>query len=352
MSLRKANITWNSKQVSKMIDNGKITFDNVVQRGDVWETERRSYLIDSIITGFPVPPIYAKRGEEKVYDILEGQQRLLTMNKLFHEEFAFKGLNDIVLTDEVTGEVKTYQLNGLRFSELPEEIKEIITTFNFTIYYFDDITPEEVREMFKRLNNGKPLSTKERNIANCKDIENMIEIGQHEIFHDMMNKKSYHAKKYVPIIVKIYLMIYKSIEDISFEGKYFNPVIERIRITDDGKKKLEDVFDLIGYVHDSLASDTDKRCVKIAKKVYKETHLISLVPFVVRALEENLNADIFTDWVMKFFDSEEGASISLDYNEACLAGSAKSENIQKRHKALEENFNEYYSKIENYKKED
>ncbi len=72
MSLRRANITWNSKQISKMIENKKISFDNIVQRGDVWEAARRSYLIDSMITGYITPPIYAKRGEDKVYDILEG----------------------------------------------------------------------------------------------------------------------------------------------------------------------------------------------------------------------------------------------------------------------------------------
>lgn len=347
MSLRKANITWNSKQISKMIDNEKVTFDNVVQRGDVWETARRSYLIDSMITGYPVPPIYAKRGDEKIYDILEGQQRLLTINKLLHDEFALTGLNDIVIIDEVTGEMKTYQLNGLRFSELPEEIQEIINTFNFTIYYFDDITPEEVREMFKRLNNGKPLSTKERNIANCEDIENIMEIGEHEIFHEMMNKKAYHAKKYVPIIVKMYLMIYEPLDEVSFEGKHFNPVIEKLRITEEEKKKLIDVFDLIEYVHDSIASDTDKASVKIAKKIYKETHLVSLIPFVKKAVEENLNADIFTDWIMKFFSSTDGASISDEYNLASQAGSAKNENIQKRHRALEKNFEEFFDKIEN-----
>ena len=201
--------------------------------------------------------------------------------------------------------------------------------------------------MFKRLNNGKPLSTKERNIANCEDIENIMEIGEHEIFHEMMNKKAYHAKKYVPIIVKMYLMIYEPLDEVSFEGKHFNPVIEKLRITEEEKKKLIDVFDLIEYVHDSIASDTDKASAKIAKKIYKETHLVSLIPFVKKAVEENLNADIFTDWIMKFFSSTDGASITDEYNLASQAGSAKNENIQKRNRALEKNFEEFFDKIEN-----
>ena len=347
MSLRRANITWNSKQISKMIENNKISFDNIVQRGDVWEAARRSYLIDSMITGYVIPPIYAKRGDDKVYDVLEGKQRLTTIHMFLNDKFALTGLNDIVIVDDVSNEKNIYRLNGLRFSELPEEIKEIINTFTFTIYYFDDITSEEIREVFKRLNNGKPLSTKERNIANCKDIENMIEIGKHNIFKDMMNEKSYNAKKYIPIIVKMYMMANKNIEDVSFEGKHFNPAIEQIKISDEEKEKLNDIFDLIEYVHDSIASDTDKQSAKIAKKIYKETHLVSLVPFVKKAVEENLNSDIFADWVMKFFSATDGASASNEYNLAAQAGSAKSEKIITRHKELETNFKEFYSKIEN-----
>ena len=50
---------------------------------------------------------------------------------------------------------------------------------------------------------------------------------------------------------------------------------------------------------------------------------------------------------MKFFSSTDGASISDEYNLASQAGSAKNENIQKRHRALEKNFEEFFDKIEN-----
>lgn len=61
MSLRKANIAWSANQVSKMIVNGKITFDNVVQRSYVWEVSRRTKFIESLILGYPVPPHLCKK---------------------------------------------------------------------------------------------------------------------------------------------------------------------------------------------------------------------------------------------------------------------------------------------------
>ena len=80
LGIEGASITWNFKQVSKMIEQKKISFDNIIQRSYVWEVIRRSLLIWNAIMGYPIPPIYAKRGQGenekiKIYDILDGQQR-------------------------------------------------------------------------------------------------------------------------------------------------------------------------------------------------------------------------------------------------------------------------------------
>ena len=47
--LKKASISWNVKQINKMINNGNITFDNAVQRGFEWDKKRMSLLIHSLI---------------------------------------------------------------------------------------------------------------------------------------------------------------------------------------------------------------------------------------------------------------------------------------------------------------
>lgn len=346
MSLRKASITWNANQIAKMVNNGKVTFDNVVQRSYVWDPLRRSKLITSMIIGYPIPPIYSKRGENKIYDILEGQQRLVTIAKFLNDEFKLTDIESFELTDEATGEKKEYNISGLKFSELPEELQEVVKTCSLTIYYFDDITQEEIREMFQRLNNGKPLSTKEKNIAYCNDISNIMELGKHNIFHDMLTKKAYESKSYVSIIAKMYQMMTEDIENISFVGSKFNSYIQLVKINPEEAGRLQDLFDSIELIHDTFAGDLDKHIQKIGKKIYKEIHLISLVPFIKKGNEEGIDIGLMIDWIRGFYEPEDKPSISDEYNIACIAGTAKPENIQKRYCALEASFNEFFKESE------
>lgn len=346
MSYRRASITWNANQVAKMVNNKKISFDNVIQRSYVWEPARRSLLISSMIIDCPIQPMYGKRGPDKVYDMLEGQQRLVTITKYLNDEFRLTHLEPFDLIDDVTGEKKHYDINGLKFSELPEELQEIIKTQSITIYYFDDITQEEAAEMFRRLNNGKPLSTKEKNIAYCNDITNIMELGKHNIFHDMLTKKAYESKSYVSIIAKMYQMMTEDIENISFVGSKFNPYIQQIKIDPEEADRLQDLFDSIELIHDTFAGDVDKHIQKIGKKIYKEIHLISLVPFIKKADEDGINIELMIDWIRGFYDPEDKPSVSDEYNIACIAGTAKPENIQKRYYALEANFNEFFKESE------
>ena len=46
--LKKANLDWNARQLCKMVKKGEIKFDNAVQRGLVWDVQRKSLLIHSI----------------------------------------------------------------------------------------------------------------------------------------------------------------------------------------------------------------------------------------------------------------------------------------------------------------
>ena len=343
LKLEGASIPWTYKQLHKFIGQEKVSFDNLVQRSYVWEIKRRSEFIWSIIMGYPIPPIYAKRGETdneavKVYDVLDGQQRSLTVSKFLNDEYALSDLKPIPYIDD-EGNEQEIDISGKKFSELDEEIQDAICDRSVSIFYFDDISQEQQAEMFRRLNNGKPLSTKSRVLASCKNIDGLLEIGSHVLFDEMLTKRARENKNQAVITMKAWCMLYQNIEDVSFESKVFNPMLEKTDITETQKRELNYVFDYAMRVHNGILEKGKK---KIAKKMYTETHFISLVPFLSKADDENIDPDMVADWIIEFFDSDNETSVSNDYNMASSRGSAKPMNIQTRHKTLADSYEIFF----------
>ena len=129
MSLEKANITWTAKQLGVMVKNGKINFDHIVQRSYVWERSRKSALIESMIIGYPVPPIFAKRMDngtgkrgDNTYYIMDGKQRLSTVKEYLNDEFSLTTIAPITYYDNVTDEDITVNISDKKYSELPEKV--------------------------------------------------------------------------------------------------------------------------------------------------------------------------------------------------------------------------------------
>ena len=331
-----SSIPYTFKQVCKMIDNNGISFDNVVQRSYTWEKARRSEFIWSIIMNYPIPPIYAGRdinGDNKTLDIMDGQQRLTTVHMFINDEFALTELKSIPCED---GDI---DISGLKFSELDEDLQDLIKDRTVTFYYYDNIEQSQKAEMFKRLNNGKALTAKNKLLASCSDLEGLLDIGNADLFNDMLTKKARDNKNQVTLIAKTYLMLYQDVKDISFEGKVLNPFVETLSINKDERKEMDEVFDFAMNIHTYL-TDKDK---KVAKKYYTETHFISLIPFIVQAMADELTEEQIGNWLLDFFAPANETSVSREYNEASGKGSAKNNAILSRHKALEESYQGFFA---------
>lgn len=346
MSLEKASIVWSAKQLKGMVVNGKINFDHIVQRSYVWERSRKSALIESMIIGYPIPPVFAKRVDEgtgkrgsNIYHIMDGKQRLSTIKEYLNDEFALTTLEPVSFMDDEIGEECTANISDKKFSELPEALQNFLNTVTINVTYFDNLTKEEERELFKRLNAGKPLSTKSRLLASCKDIEGLLDIGSHKLFDEMMTDKARANKNQVALVMKVWCMMNQEINDVCFESKTFNPLLEKTEISETEKLAMIEVFNLIVDTHEALIGRKEK---KVAKKLYTETHMVSLVPYFKKAVEDGIASEMMADWLIEFFGTEDGASVSTLYNEAAGSGSAKSGNIIDRDDALSESFTEFF----------
>ena len=354
MALNKANINWSAKQISSMVKNGRIDFGHIIQRPKVWSRDKKSNLIESLMTNFPVPQIFASRKNgavdnkgNNIYFIVDGIQRLSTITDFLNDEFSLSKLKPITYFDDELNKEVTLDVTDMKFSELPEGLRDLINTTTLNIVYFDNLTFEEERTLFLKLNNGKPLTPKARSLASSKDIEGLLSIGEHELFNQMLTEKSRQSKNQAIISLKAWTMLNRKVENISFASKDFNPMIEDVEITTEEKAELVNVFDYIVNVHDELKENHEK---DVAKRLYTETHLVSLVPYIKVAMENNINESMFAEWLIGFFKTENNSDVYSEYMEATSNAIARNASIVARHKALGKSYEEFFKVEENSEK--
>ena len=339
--LVKANIPVSAKQAARSAENGTYRFDAVFQRSEVWEQWRKSGLIHSMIEGYPIPPFYAEKVDGKVYSFLDGKQRMNAIKGFINNEYYLIGVPEVEIMDD-NGNTRFVNIDGFYFKDLPEEIQDEIKDYHLTIYYYENITPEQVRTLFAKLNNGKPLSTKERNIANCVDIVTVSDIGNHELFKNILTAKALEQRNQIPMVMKTWMMLNEDIREVSFESREFNEVMQETKMTDAEKEEVVSVLDKILAVYTALEQYENARVAKsVRKKMTSETHMISLVPWMKKAIVENVSDERMGDFVVSLFSGN--IMVSDEYSAACKSGSAKNANIMRRHEELEKAWDRFFA---------
>uniref|UniRef100_UPI004025E757 DUF262 domain-containing protein n=1 Tax=Ruminococcus bicirculans (ex Wegman et al. 2014) TaxID=1160721 RepID=UPI004025E757 len=77
-----------------------------------WSIEKKSKLIESFIINVPVPPVFLYEVSFAYNEVMDRLQRISTLIDYYNDEF------------ELTGLDQWAELNGMKYSELPEKIKE------------------------------------------------------------------------------------------------------------------------------------------------------------------------------------------------------------------------------------
>lgn len=344
--LKKANISWNARQLSKMIEKGSITFDNAVQRGLVWDDERKSLLIHSMLEGYPIPPMYAaKDTETKNYSMLDGKQRSNAINDFLNGRFVLKNIPEVTLEDGTE-----IDINGRFFSGLDEELQDTLSNYSLTIYYFEDITEDQIAELFYRLNNGRALSSFEHTRSVSKSLKDIQEIGKHEFFTTALTEKAFSRYVHEELVVKSYIML--TSDNPSLDNKIVKSTMENMELSEDNINLMNSVFDRILNTYKTIIADTSAETGKISKRIAKRlitrTHMLSIMPIVKRSLDDNISDEVFALWVKNFFCGTKSVTKYEDYNARCTSGSGHAENIKVRLKVIKKDYEKF---MEQYKKD-
>lgn len=140
------------------------------QRGSVWSAKAKSFFIDTIVKGFPVPLLFIQdKTDPKTYEpkrlVVDGQQRIRTAIAFVDRAC----LSDRQESDDFTVlRMHNPELAGKRFQQLAAEVRERILNFQFSVHVLPSTTPSAaILEIFARMNaTGTKLNDQElRNAA-------------------------------------------------------------------------------------------------------------------------------------------------------------------------------------------
>jgi len=159
------NVANTIEVLNLKMDNEEINLRPEFQRDFVWDINRASLFIDSLIIGLPIPSIFlGKSKEDENYIVIDGQQRLKSAF------FYMKGI--FIINGEETifslRNLKNRDWNNLTYDELDDKIKKRIRNAVINTTIIEDINskPKVVHDLFHRLNTGgMPLTDQE--IRNC-----------------------------------------------------------------------------------------------------------------------------------------------------------------------------------------
>lgn len=324
--LKRANIPWTCKTLCRQIEKGNLTFDCAVQRKPSWDLGRKSLLIHSLIDGYPVPAFFFARNKSG-YDALDGKQRSLAMKEFV--EGTYRLTDD---TPDVTDE-EGYPcaISGLYFSELPEWVRDNILDFSLTIYYFEEITEDEIRELFFRINNGKPLTAIELTRVKAKSLTGFQEIAHHDMIASSISeagKKSYFDEQ---TAMQIWTLCFTDHRD--FTTKSFRPFISSAEVTKEHVIKISEALNYQKVLLDSLLEKNTKEAKRVVKKLKTRSHIVSNTYVAYNAIKAGISQEKYNEIIYHFFDTSK-TSINEDYNRSVRSGSAKAIQVEARIKVL------------------
>lgn len=132
-----------------LIDSGNYILNPGFQRRHRWDPQRKSKLIESFIINVPIPPVFLYETTYSKYEVMDGLQRITAIYEFYNDEFELDGLEE------------WSELNGYKYSELPEVIKlGIDRRYLSSIILLQETAKNELEALnmkqlvFERLNSG------------------------------------------------------------------------------------------------------------------------------------------------------------------------------------------------------
>lgn len=150
------------REVVAQIEGEEIDLAPEFQRDFVWKLRQQTRLVESIMLGIPLPAFYFNQDIEGAYQVIDGVQRLTTIQLFMSDRLVLQGKHMEYLTD----------LDNYKFSDLDISFQRRFKSSQIVVHVIEPQTPDDIKyDIFNRVNTlGTPLSAQEIRHAMSKSV--------------------------------------------------------------------------------------------------------------------------------------------------------------------------------------
>ena len=293
----------------------------------MWSPILKSNLVWSMLADSYIPPIVLlkdKRGQDSKgkdifgYQVLEGQQRLITtLFPFLNDEWTLHGSVEPVEVDGFT-----YDIAGKKYSELEEELQDIIKNYRFTVQAIENYTMEEAEKLYFNINSGVALSAMQKGKAKLGTelIEFLNTLLAGSFFTQGINITEKQALKEDDLLM---LMQGMALLDMKNTGRDFKTIsasamldyAESIRgsYSEDAQQTLMEIVDYLD------------KAFPAKNKFLRKNNTPIVIVMASTALKQNIEAEAFRAFINNFANALYPA-----YEEASGSGNVKITNVKQR----------------------
>lgn len=200
---------------------GTLLLNPKYQRNPIWSMGQKCFLIDSLISGAPIPQIFIniktnRTGNQRdtVHEIVDGQQRLRAILEFMNDEYSL-----------IKTTAKSYPVSSLyephigkKYSELPDHLQEKIWNYQVAIQELRGWNEPEIRSLFRRLNYVvEKLNNQELRHSQYfgSFVEAVEELAEEEFWDEitLFSRKESQRMKDVEFISELFIALIDGIQN-------------------------------------------------------------------------------------------------------------------------------------------
>lgn len=306
---------------------GDINLKAEYQRNFKWTDEQKTRLIESLLLGLPIPPIFLYQDDKAMWEVVDGIQRLSTVFQFFGK--LKKENDDFYDALKLTEAPELSFLEDLTYEKFPKELQREFKKLKFDLIIISKKSDQDVKlEIFRRLNGfGTKLTPQElRNalviLANPSFFDFIDELSNYEPFlnciglneaqatsdkdkekieQQIKDKKHYeYVIRYLVLREKNILINYPSKPDDKINELFDKAIIEIIN------KNLINIYDekmlfksIFTFLNEILGSNSFRKYYHDKKEFQRQVRE-SIFEVIIPGLAQHLdfykdNKDIFVD---------------------------------------------------------